>query len=73
MSLTMRITALQTIRDILRIFVVRLNSTAHTNIKLDILNDAKIVSVRSACYNIISKGPVNKKYDRKQGALYEYR
>ncbi|MEN6315183.1 MAG: effector binding domain-containing protein [Clostridiaceae bacterium] len=39
------ITALQTIRDILRIFVVRLNSAAHMNIKLDILNDAEIMSV----------------------------
>ena len=39
------ITALQTIRDILNMFVVRLNSAAHTHIKLDMINDAEIMSV----------------------------
>lgn len=39
------ITALQTIRDILSIFTTRLNSVAHTRIKLDLLNDADIMSV----------------------------
>jgi DNA-binding transcriptional MerR regulator/DNA gyrase inhibitor GyrI len=39
------ITALQTIRDIMRMFVERLNATAHTHIKLDMLDDADIVSV----------------------------
>lgn len=39
------IAALQTIRDILSIFTTRLNSVAHTHIKLDILNDAEIMSV----------------------------
>jgi DNA-binding transcriptional MerR regulator len=39
------ITALQTIRDILCMFVMRLNSTAHTHIKLDLLDDAEIMSV----------------------------
>lgn len=39
------IAALQTIRDISRMFVVRLNSAAQTNIKLDMLDDAEIMSV----------------------------
>jgi DNA-binding transcriptional MerR regulator len=39
------IAALQIIRDIMRIFVERLNSTVHTHIKLDMLDDADIVSV----------------------------
>lgn len=39
------IIALQTIRDILSMFVVRLNLAAHTHIKLDTLDDAEIMSV----------------------------
>ena len=39
------ITALQIIRDIVSMFIVRLNSTTHTHIKPDILNDAEIMSV----------------------------
>ena len=39
------ITALQTIRDILRLFVVRLNSLSHTHIKPDMLDDAEMMSV----------------------------
>ncbi|HEY9059425.1 MAG TPA: effector binding domain-containing protein [Pseudobacteroides sp.] len=39
------ITALQTIRDILSIFITRLNSVVHTHIKLDMLDDADIMSV----------------------------
>lgn len=39
------IAALQTIRDILSIFTTRLNSVVHTHIKLDMLNDAEIMSV----------------------------
>ncbi|KAE9628370.1 MerR family transcriptional regulator [Defluviitalea raffinosedens] len=39
------ITALQTIRDILNTFVTRLNSMADMHIKLDMLNDADIISV----------------------------
>ncbi len=39
------ITALQTIRDILRMFVLRLNSAAYTHVKLDMLDDTEIMSV----------------------------
>jgi DNA-binding transcriptional MerR regulator len=39
------IAALQTIRDILRAFVLRLNSAAHTNIELSMLDDNEIMSV----------------------------
>ncbi len=38
------INALQTIREILRILIARLNSAAHTNIKLDMLDDADLMS-----------------------------
>lgn len=39
------ITALETIRDILRMFVVRLDSSAHSHSKLDLLDDAEIMRV----------------------------
>lgn len=39
------ITALQTIRDILHLFIARLNSVAHTHIKLSMFDDADIMSV----------------------------
>jgi len=39
------ITALQTIRDILNTFIMRLNSKKHTHIKLDVLNDAELISL----------------------------
>lgn len=39
------IIALQTIRDILHLFITKLNSTAHTRIKLDLLDDAELMSV----------------------------
>ncbi len=39
------ISALQTIRDVLRMFITRLNSTAHTNINLGILDDVEVMSV----------------------------
>ncbi|NLM10961.1 MAG: MerR family transcriptional regulator [Clostridiaceae bacterium] len=44
-ELNTEITALQTIRDILNKFITRLNSMAHTHIKIDMLNDADIISV----------------------------
>lgn len=39
------IVALQTIRDILNLLIARLNSVAHTNIKLSMIDDADIISV----------------------------
>jgi DNA-binding transcriptional MerR regulator/DNA gyrase inhibitor GyrI len=39
------ISALQTIRDILSLFIDRLNATAHTNVKLDLLDHTEIMSV----------------------------
>ncbi len=39
------IVALQTIRDILRMFVLRLNADMQVNAKLDLFNDAEIMSV----------------------------
>ncbi len=42
------IAALQTIRDILRMFVTRLNAAAQTGIKLDLIDDAQIMSVIQA-------------------------
>ena len=44
-ELDVEITALQTIREILHMFVVRLNSAANTQVRLDILDDAEIMSV----------------------------
>lgn len=41
------ISALQTIRDILRLFIMRLNSAANAHVKLDMLDDAEIMSVVS--------------------------
>ena len=39
------ITALQTIRDILRVFVVQLNTAAQTHVKFDMFDDAEVMSV----------------------------
>jgi DNA-binding transcriptional MerR regulator/DNA gyrase inhibitor GyrI len=44
-ELNNEIIALQTIRDILNTFITRLNSMMHTHIRLDMLNDADIMSV----------------------------
>ncbi len=43
MELDKEISALQTIHDILCMFITRLNSIAHTKIKLDLLNDIEIM------------------------------
>lgn len=39
------ISALQTIRDILHILIIRLNSTAHTNVKIEVLDDVEIMNI----------------------------
>ena len=44
-ELDSEITALKTIRDILRILIARLNVTTNINIKLDMLDDSEIIKV----------------------------
>jgi DNA gyrase inhibitor GyrI len=44
-ELDKEITALNTIRDILRIFVSRLNESVRASVKLDLLDDAEIINV----------------------------
>lgn len=59
------IAALQTIRDILRMFVVRLNSEAHTSIKLDVLDNAEIMSL----IQTLSLSKINFKEERSMDDL----
>ncbi|HAZ22483.1 MAG TPA: MerR family transcriptional regulator, partial [Firmicutes bacterium] len=59
------ITALQTIRDILRAFVVQLNIAAHTHVKFDMFDDAEIMSV----IQTLSLSKINFKEERSMGDL----
>jgi len=59
------ITALQTIRDILRIFVVQLNTAAHTRVKFDMFDDAEIMSV----IQTLSLSKINFKEERSMDDL----
>ena len=54
------ITAMQTIRDILQMFVLRLKSIANTHVELDILEDDEIMSV----VQTLSLSKINFKEDR---------
>ncbi len=59
------ITALQTIRDILSILIMRLNSVVRTHIKLDMLDDADIMSV----IQTLSLSKINFKEERSMDDL----
>ena len=59
------IAALQTIRDILRMFVMRLNSETHTSIKLDVLDNAEIMSL----IQTLSLSKINFKEERSMDDL----
>ncbi len=59
------ITALSTIRDVLRIFISRLNQNIQENIKLDLLEDARILKVIEA----LSLSKINFKEERSMEEL----
>lgn len=59
------ISALQTIRDVLSMFITRLNSVEHTEVKLDILNDSDIISV----IQTLSLSKINFKEERSMDDL----
>lgn len=59
------ISALQTIRDILRMFITRLNTAAHTNVKLDMFDDGEIMSV----IQTLSLSKINFKEERSMDNL----
>lgn len=59
------ISALQTIRDVLRMFITHLNSTAHTNINLGILDDVEVMSV----IQTLSLSKINLKEERSMNDL----
>lgn len=61
------ISALQTIRDILSMFITRLNKEAHTHVKLDLLDDAEVMSV----IQTLSLSKVNFKEERLMEELNE--